>query len=164
VAHGTFYVHFTSKDDVLDELLGGFNDELAARLAPVLLESERAPLKTTVRRTAEIFLDYWNERRSFVDSYARRAAAGLDARALREGINPPMFALLHAAIQSRANERGAVGVDPALAAHALLAMWLRVGLQRMFNPSVTRKDAVDALVRMSVGAIDAYLTEPDKDV
>ncbi|MEI8258139.1 MAG: hypothetical protein WCJ30_20875, partial [Deltaproteobacteria bacterium] len=43
----------------------------------------------------------------------------------------------------------------ALAAQGLLAMWLRIGLQVLFGPKVSREDAVDTLTRMTLGAAKA---------
>jgi len=158
VAHGTFYVHFASKEGVLDELLEEFNAELVRRLRPVFEAVDGALLSTTVRRTAEVFLDYWQEDRAFVEAYAQRSAAGLSLTTLRDGVNPPMAGLLRGAIERAAALAGAVrAINFELVTQALLALWLRVGLQYLFNDAVSRQDAVDVLVRMSVGAIDAAI-------
>jgi len=146
VAHGTFYVHFPSKEALLDELLEEFNDGLAARLAPIVAGADPDDLVPLVGRVADVFLEYWNDRRGFVELYARRVTAGLTVEHLRDGINPPATALLVGALQ-----RLPGGVpEPDLVAHALLASWLRVGLQHLFG-DVARDRARRALVHITLG-------------
>ena len=157
VAHGTFYVHFANKDAVLDELLGEFNDAFVARLGPVFAVAASAPIASTVRATAEAFLDHWRRHRAFVECYAARSAAGLDVHNLRDGVNPPMARLIGASLRAAAARRGAIGGSWELVTHGLLAMWMRVGMQFLFNNDVSRDQAVDTLVAMSVGAIEAVL-------
>ena len=163
VAHGTFYVHFNNKAELLDELLVEFNDGLAARLSP-LFANPGAELVTTVRSTAEIFLDYWHDRRDFVECYAQRSATGIDPSSLRDGVNPPMFNLLRGALTMVAAGRGTAAGDWELITQGVLALWMRIGMQYLFNERVTRTSAVDTLVAMSIGAINATLpTIPDED-
>ncbi len=190
VAHGTFYVHFANKAELLDELLVEFNDGLAAKLEPVFTAATgpraHAPavdwLTDTVRTTAEIFLDYWHEQRDFIACYAQRlaspglassgrsspgaskSASGLDRETLRDGANPPMFALLSGALMTIAARAHADRHDLELVAHGLLAMWLRIGMQYLFNDRVTREGAIDALVRMSIGAVGAVLADADAPI
>ncbi len=158
VAHGTFYVHYENKSVLLDEILAEINTAFVARLAPVYESSDRN-VAGLVRATAEVFLDTWEEYRDFVECYAQRSAAGLDRESLRDGFNPPMAALLSTTFSNTAAERGVTGKNWELVTQALLGMWLRVGLQYVFNDRVTRADTLDTLVAMSAGAIAAVLPE-----
>lgn len=154
VAHGTFYVHFPSKEAVLDELLIDFNAGFVERIGPVLQPGAR--LGPMVRGAVEVFVDHWEEHRSFVAAYAERAASGLSPQEVRNGINPPMTNALCAALGALAKSRGVLEGDWDLVALTLLAMWMRVGLQYLFN-EVPRERAVDTLTTMTVGAIDAVM-------
>lgn len=149
VAHGTFYVHFESREAIADALLAEWNAALATRLARVVARD--SDVSSKVRSAARIFLAHLDEDRAFVAWYAERAASGLRVEALRDGINPPVFAVLASAIPG---ERGA------LAAHGLLALWLRVGLQYALAGTTSRRVAEDVLVRMTTGAIAALRPEP----
>lgn len=160
VAQGTFYVHFASKDAVLDELMADFNTEFAARLGPVFTAASSRAMAATVQATAETFLDHWQQHRAFVEACAHRSAGGLALTSMRDGVNPPMAALLRGALAAAAAELGASSHNLELLAHALLAMWLRVGLQYLFNPEVSRQDAIHVLVASSVGAVGAVLSGP----
>ena len=149
VAHGTFYIHYPSKEAVLDELLAELNAELAARLAPVL--GRAGGIEPAVRAAAGIFLDFCREHDRLVACYIERAAGGLDPAAFRDGINPPVAALLRAALSG-------AGPELDLVAHGLLAMWLRVALQHLAG-GASRASSVRILVAMTVGALRAVLDE-----
>jgi len=162
VAHGTFYVHFESKHALLDELLAEFNAALAERLAPVLGAASTVGIEHTVRRTARVFLEHWRSERWFVESYAQRAAAGLTVGALRDGINPPMLALLRAAFEGRSKALSAADVDADLVVHGLLALWLRVGLQVVLGEAGSAERAAETLTRMTVGALEGLLSSAEE--
>lgn len=162
VAHGTFYVHYENKAVLLDEILAEINSSFVARLAPVYESADRT-VAGLVRATAEVFLDTWEEYRDFVECYAQRSATGLDQQSLRDGFNPPMAALLRHTFSTTAAERGVTGRNWELVTQALLGMWLRVGLQYVFNDRVTRADALDTLVALSAGAIAGVLPETIDD-
>ncbi len=159
VAHGTFYVHFASKEAVLQELLQEFNEGLVSKLAPVFSITADAPLQAAVGAIAEVFLDHWQAEAAFVRCYAGRSAGGVDLGDLYAGVNPPMVRALGVALQAAAAHRGRQLVHGDLAIQALLALWLRVGLQHLFNDSVARDDARDTLVTLTVGAVSALLEQ-----
>jgi len=155
VAHGTFYVHFAAKEAVLDDLLAELNRELASRLAPVLAGLARAGLGATVHAAAEVFIDFCRQEEKLVACYLERAAGGLDPAAFREGVNPPVRALLSAALRAA----GRPEVDDQsldLVAHGLLAMWLRVALRHLFGGG-TRQVTVDLLTGMTLGVLRGVL-------
>jgi AcrR family transcriptional regulator len=159
VATGTFYVHFDSKEALVESLREDFNRALAERLAPILAAAAGRPPAEVVGEAARAFLDHWHEERAFVAAYVQRSGAGVSPEALRDGINPPAFDLLRQLIEQRLG----VGSDPvrvSLIAHGLLAIWLRIGLQYLFNEAVSRDAAVDVLVAMTLGAFASSLGEP----
>lgn len=153
VAHGTFYVHFAGKEALADELLAEFNAETARRVGARLASGS---VGERVRAGAEAFLGHWHEDAAMVRCYAERVGAGLELAALRDGVNPPAFELLHRLLTALAVERGVEG-DWRLLTHALLAMWLRLGLQSLFNEHVSRDAATRTLVTLSVASIEASL-------
>lgn len=145
VAHGTFYVHFESKEQLLDELLADFNQAFADALVARWAGLDPRDLPALVGATADAFLDHWSAHRAFIEVYAERAAGGLPAGSPREGINPPMMQLLSARLASVVDE-------PELVAHALLAMWLRLGLQ-FLGRDLPRTRVRATLVRLTLGAL-----------
>ena len=157
VAHGTFYVHFPSKEAAIEELLVEFNEGLAERLAPLLASARDRPLGDLVREAAELFLDYWLAHRSFVEAYAIRSGTGLDLASVRDGVNPPVLRLLRVALEGAAATRGSPAARWDLVAQGLLALWLRIGMQYLFGDAVTREEALETLVCTTTGAIAAVL-------
>lgn len=161
VATGTFYVHFTSKEEVVDEMLGAFNDDFAKRLEPVLLAaaSGEEALEGVVRRAAETMIDHWRKNRPLIELYVQRASSTGAIESLRDGVNPPMAALLRRALERAAGDNRQIHAE--LVTQGLLGMWLRIGLQCLFHRKVSRKDAVDTLVRLTVGATSAVLASTE---
>lgn len=155
VAHGTFYVHFDSREAIADALLAEVNATLATRLAPVLARAPKVSRAVTLRAVARTFLDLLDEDRAFVRGYAERAAQGLQTAAFTEGVNPPILAALAPVLGAEAG--GAPGGRLSLALHGLLALWLRVSLRYVLVPGVTRADAESVLVTLTTGALDALL-------
>ncbi|MBI2058949.1 MAG: TetR/AcrR family transcriptional regulator [Nitrospirae bacterium] len=162
VAHGTFYVHFSSKEQLIEELLQQFNAGLVERLRPIWSPGRPLDLRRTVRQTARAFLDYWADHRDLVHAYAQRAAAGLSVESLRDGINPPVAQFLIGALKSVAPDSKADHPSLELTAHALLSMWLRIGMQALFNPSVTRREAEDTLVRLTLGSLQSWMNPKNR--
>ena len=157
VAHGTFYVHFSSKEAVLEEVLADFNDGLVARLRPMWTEDIASGLELLVERTAITFLDYWSEGRDFVVVYAERMNAGVTLTQLRDGVNPEVAELLRAWLMEITPPDTSPLVEPSLLSQALLAMWMRVGMQYLFNEDISREQAARALVDMTLGALGRAL-------
>lgn len=159
VAHGTFYVHFSGVAAAADALLEGFNQSLASRLGPLLLEASPAgELEPIVRRAAGLFLDALDDDRALVRFYAERATSGLPPEALATGINPPALEAITAALVQRAERAGSARL--ALVAHGLLALWLRVGLRYALEGGVLRGDALEVLVALTTGALSSFDASP----
>ncbi|MCP4868560.1 MAG: TetR/AcrR family transcriptional regulator [Proteobacteria bacterium] len=158
VAHGTFYVHFATKEVLLDELLAEFNGGLATHLAPLWAGAGGMPLAELVETTAGLFLDHWGEHRGFVEIYARRVATGLALEQLRDGLNPPAADLLTSALVQLASDQSLP--EPELIAQGLLAAWLRIGMQHLFGEGVGRARATAALTHITLGALTPLKDRP----
>ncbi len=160
VAHGTFYVHFDTKETLADELLADFNAALEARLRPIWAGAKGGTVESRVRRTAVAFLDHWHAERAFVRAYAQRLGGAPRLETLRDGVNPPAVQLVTALLESLVGSDARSAARVALASQGLLALWLRIGLQVLFGPEVAREDAVDTLTRMTLGAAKALRAKP----
>jgi AcrR family transcriptional regulator len=157
VAHGTFYVHFPGKEQLTDELLAEFNQALLARLERVWSLSAGAPLAARVRRLAEACLGRWARERELLAAVAERAGSTAALTTLKDGVSPPAAAFLLARLRAVAEASGIALADAELIAHALLGMWMRVGVRYVFGPRTSRRSAVDVLARMSLGALAGVL-------
>ena len=149
VAKGTFYVHFETKDQILDAILVDFNEALVAALMPVWSERAQRGARATLERVADVFLDHWQANRAFVRAYAERTAVGINLEALQFGINPPMQVFLRAALSEGAKRRGYTDTTMELLIQALLAAWMRLGLQALFNPAASRRAVRQALMEIT---------------
>jgi AcrR family transcriptional regulator len=153
VAQGTFYVHFPSKEDVLEELLQDFNVELVELVQPKWPGGVPADGEALVRSIARAFFRHWRRNRGLVAAYAERAALGTSLERLRDGANPPMLDFLTRSLVAAGEVVGGVAVRADLVTQGLLALWLRIGLQVLFNDSVREEDAQEVLVKMTLGAL-----------
>lgn len=154
VATGTFYVHFPNKEALLDEVFIEFNERQAERIGAVWQGGMDTP-SDTLRRVAGAVLDAWMAERRLLEAFVRRAATSSSLGALRDGINPPVAAYLSQAISAFAASRGAEIAHPGLITQAVLGMWMRVALQYLFNPEISRDAAVETLTTMTLGAVSA---------
>lgn len=162
VAQGTLYVHFASKEAILDELLAELDAELVARLATAwsALSSGapggRAPdLAARVRTLAGECLAVWHDHRELLRAFADRATLGLDVRRLHDGVSPGAARWVHALLERAAGELGLAVSHPELVGHALLGMWMRVGLFSLFDETVSRAELAELLTRLTLGALGA---------
>lgn len=158
VAKGTFYVHFTDKEALLDSVLAEFVERLAEAVRPVLLGASRAPLEHTVEHAARAAVRLFREEHVFVRAYAERTATGLDPDALPFGLNPPAQMMLATALASRAE--ATLPVDADLVVHGVLGLWLRLLLQPVFRPELDDESVVRALTLLTVGALENVLAPP----
>ncbi len=159
VAHGTFYVHFRDKAEVLDALLADFNAALVEKLQAAWSPRAAADPEALAKRLAAICLDHWASDRELVLAFAQRAGLDGSVASLRDGINPPVAAFLTERLRELAAVSGSPLEDAELVAQALLGLWTRIGLKYLFGEDLTRKRAVDTLARMSVGALAAMLPD-----
>lgn len=150
VAHGTFYVHFESKEALLDDLLTAFNAAFVAKLEQAW-PADAEP-HAVARALAGVCLDHWNAERGLVAAFAERAGVDGSLAGLRDGISPPVAAFLAA----RLRELGSDLPDAELIAQGVLGLWTRVGLQYLFGDT-PRQRAIDTLAAMSVGALSAVI-------
>jgi AcrR family transcriptional regulator len=155
VAKGTFYVHYTDKEALLDGVLSEFVGRLAEVIRPVLAHASRAPLATTVENAARAAVGLFREEHVFVRAYAERTASGLDPEALPFGLNAPAQMMLATALAARAH--AVMPVDADLVVHGVLGLWLRLLLQPVFRPELDDDAVVRALTVLTVGALDAVL-------
>ncbi len=161
VAHGTFYVHFQSKEALLEECLNEFNEGLVGRLLPIWQAGSVDEREQLIRDIAGAMLDYWSERSDFVLVYAQRINTGVGLNELRDGINPPVASMLELWLDDVVGDRSRDAVSTRLVGQALLAMWVRVVLQYLFSEAVDRAAAVETLVAMTDGAINSLLRGND---
>lgn len=160
VAKGTFYVHFTDKESLLDGVLTDFIARLAEVVRPVLSVASRAPLEYTVEHAARASVALFREERVFVRAYAERTASGLDPEALPFGLNPAAQMMLATALASRAQSQ--LPVDADLVVHGVLGLWLRLLLQPVFRPELDDESVVRALTLLTVGALEGVLSPPNR--
>jgi AcrR family transcriptional regulator len=157
VAHGTFYVHFTSKDALLDELWTEFDRSLELELEPLLATGLSRPREAVLTEIAGICLDHWAAHRGLLRALAERAAARSDLHLLRDGVSPS----LATRVTKLLTDLGAGGPEMGLVAQGLLGMWMRIGLLYVFADTErpSREQAVRALVSSTIGVLEPLISK-----
>jgi len=153
VAHGTFYVHFQTKEQLTDELLVELNQHLVERLEKTWQKHASEPPPVLVQELAETCLDVWTRERELLAAFAERAGAAERLATLRDGISPPVADFLVARLRALGGEVE----DAELVTQALLGMWMRIGLRYVFGPRIPKKTAAALLARLSLGALGAVV-------
>lgn len=155
VAHGTFYVHFQTKEQLTDELVVEFNQALRERLERTWKKHESEPPAAQIRELAETCLEHWTRERELLVAFAERAASSGSLDTLREGVSPPVVGF----VVERVAALGPLDadVDFELVAHALLGMWLRVGLRYVFGPRIGKRAAAELLAKLTLGALSGVV-------
>ena len=76
-----------------------------------------------------------------------------DERRLHDGVSPGAARWVRQLLERAASELGVTIPYPALVGHALLGLWMRVGLFSLFDDTVPRGELAELLTRLSLGAI-----------
>lgn len=150
VARGTFYVHFKNIPELLDDLLESFGEGLISTMVGL----PRGTLHELLRESSGRFLDYYSANRVLVEAlWLRTAERGIADAAF--GTSPLISGAMQSALLQLAPK--ATDMELNLATQALLALWLRIGLQYIYRAELERDEAVRAIVELSVGALGNYL-------
>ena len=155
VAHGTFYVHFDDKGQLLDEILNDFNASLVRRLERTWPERAPDQPQDLAKKLARVCLDAWQADRELVLAFAERAGVDGAVTALRDGISPPIARFLADRLSAFG---GGNAAEAELVAQALLGLWTRVGLQYLFGQGPNKKRTVELLAQLSVGAVSSVFS------
>ncbi|MFN7952756.1 MAG: helix-turn-helix domain-containing protein [bacterium] len=166
VAAGTLYVHFPSKEALLDELLDELDRELVASLEGAWrvdpARDASTALESRVRAVALACLEVWHTHRELLRSFAERATLGIDVRRIHDGVSPGAARWLTERLRTAAPLLGGSIPRAELVAQALLGLWLRVGLASLFDPSPPRAELAELLTRLSLGALQGVLEFPHR--
>ncbi len=166
VATGTFYVHFKSKEEILTKELQYFNTSLAEKFSQLDLGgvypdaanknlTDLSQYQPILEQIAGIFLDHWQSNHAFVRAYSEIAGSSTTIENLRDGINPPMENFVHSLLGT-VLASFSPSTSPQrlhLVTQAILAIWLRLGLQYVFGPQVNRQEVVGTLVYGTIGLV-----------
>ena len=115
-SHGTFYLYFSSKDDLFEHLVAEVSSELgdATRSLPEIRDNAagRAALEEWLRSFVELYRRYGPLIRSWTDAESPDGASGL----------PDLLGTIAGALTDRVRARRSKQFDPEVAALACVAM------------------------------------------
>jgi len=155
VAHGTFYVHFKDKGELLDALLDDFNEELLKKCRPLFEGVSLSPEKTyiLIPKLCDLILTHMEQNKSFVSIYVLRMTKGASVKELREGINPKVvgfFSEIMGSIFKLEKFEGIVLIQ------GILALWMRVILQYFDGGPLSRDRTLEILQKSTIGVLSNF--------
>lgn len=157
VAHGTFYVHFESKEELIRKFVEEFNAELRAEIRAIFEREMPANPARTLYFVVETFFKKIEEHRSFVTAFAEHYGQSMPFEWMSEGFNKPAVEFLADSLVKIREIAGGKDFDPLMLAHALLSMWARLGFRFALDDKADRK-AYAAMVReASIGVLSRFI-------
>ena len=158
VAHGTFYVHFKSKNElvglIVDDLLSAIREDLSGAWTSEGLDDPVG----LVSRMGELYLRRIEGERALILALGG-SGDSLPLGWMKDGVNPPLVADVSSRLAGLLGALGREDLDHELVAHALLAMWARVGFRHAVSPLQARDSTVSLLAEMTVGALSRVVPE-----
>jgi AcrR family transcriptional regulator len=157
ISRATFYRYFDGKDEVFDALIEMMSAEVLAtaeHLGAVTPDDQgRATISNWIRDLVEI-TERWG---TVVDEVVRPQENASDARS-RAVLLTARFADILAA---RFTDGGVEGIDPQMAALAIIAMTERMAHQiRTWNIEIDRQQVIDSLATLSMKMLHPWMPLP----
>jgi AcrR family transcriptional regulator len=150
---GALYVHFESRDALIDGLIDELQDALIAQLKTALLAIEKPSTPAAIRRLATSFVEAFDDLRPFVALYASHVARSTSTEALRgSGAAAPLVQMVNATLGSLPSK--ATSTDRPLLAAALVSLWRAAALSQTARPA---SDAV--VIASSLASLTLALVE-----
>ncbi len=159
VAHGTFYVHFENKNELVRLLINDFNKLLFEKVISAFEENTGNSTTIDLKAIAEIYLNQLRENKNFIRIYVQKYGISLPIDTLYEGFNPPMVTLIAREIDRVAKRDEVEELDSLMLSHAILSMWLRVGIRHVLTEGTEDKSAtVSMLCRLTESVLNEFLS------
>ncbi len=154
VARGTFYFHFEDKEAILEDILQDYNGYLLKTLSRILKDSNGYYGQKILKQIANEVITFLETNTVFIHVYLEQMTSGRNVKRVRDGVNPELENMLTIFFI----EQGSCDQTTAkLLTHALMSMWMRIGLQYTLSNNLDRNKAIEAIVKLSAGAIKSYV-------
>ncbi|MCA9771868.1 MAG: TetR/AcrR family transcriptional regulator [Myxococcales bacterium] len=167
LSHAALYLHFDNKETLFGELVSDASTELTERLEPVFKRLGSASPVELVREGGDTILRFYEKRRTFFRAFLLGSNPALTLRGLRGDTNPELRGVFAKVLETYVASQGGKLKDPDGAANALMAIWIRLGLDYLFDeerkPTKARRQQVlDLLVQLTAGAVAGLIQDPEK--
>ena len=154
VARGTFYFHFEDKEAILEDILQDYNRFLVKTLSSILKKFNNHGGRKILEQIADEVITFLETNTVFIHVYLEQMTSGKNVKRVRDGVNPELESMLTIFFV----EQGSCDQTTAkLLTHSLMSMWMRVGLQYTLSSNLSRSKAIEAIVKISAGAIKSYV-------
>jgi AcrR family transcriptional regulator len=156
VAHGTFYVHFKSKEELIDLLIEQFNERIRNDIILIWEKERSATPKEILRKMVVVFLDSIRNEQRMIEALGKKYGDSLPLHWIKDGVNPPMVSYVIQRFGAISELAPDSDFDPQLLAHAVLSMWARIGFRYGLAENPDRKLTVKMLTEMTAALVALY--------
>ena len=164
VAHGTFYVHFESKEEIIDQELKEFNESMVKEFMLFIASVENIRTDEIVSGLLDIYFKNLIEQKKRVIVIAEKILKNLSIENVRDGVNHPAFLFLNNLFNHVANSKSLDLENIPYLTHAILAMWLRISFQGVFNSDANIEQSKNVLRLLTLNAIETLLPGISEEV
>ena len=159
VAHGTFYVHFQSKDDLIHLLVDRINGRIRRDIQAIWEQPIPDRPRDALIRMAQVYLDHLWQERLLIQAFGKKYGDSLPLAWIREGVNPPLVDFVGRRFSQISSGSEGPAVDRVMIIHAILAIWTRLGFRYAADPQPNREAAVLTVVECTIGVLSRFLPE-----
>lgn len=156
VAVGTFYMHFESKDQLVDSLVEEMNQGLAVAMLNALKATPPPKTRALVRELAKVVVGYWSEHERSIPLLTNYHARHADEEMLRLGANKNVVQLVRGLVHAFP-KKIELKATPEWLVTALVSMWRATGMHGTTLDAKGRARAVDHLAQGTEMLLDGFV-------
>lgn len=154
IAAGTFYVHFASRDALVDHVVERANASLAESMMAIASEDSPQSLRAAIERFAEVFAQYWVDHDALAPLFADHIARHPSPERLRIGAAEQVAGMVRRIIQTLPPD--ALRADPEFIVSTLFGAWRAFGLLVGKVDLEQRTRMTVDLARTTAAVVDAF--------
>jgi AcrR family transcriptional regulator len=157
VAHGTFYVHFDSKETLIRKLVEEYNAELRTEITAIYQREMPGNPAKVLYLVVETFFKKIDEHRPFVKAFAEHYGQSMPFEWISEGFNKPAVEFLAESLVKVREIAGGKEFDALMLAHSLLSMWARLGFRFALDTKADLREYSHMVRESSIGVISRFI-------
>lgn len=151
---GALYVHFRSRDALVDAVIGTLQEEAIASLRATLASTDEPDVNKAIHRVAECYVTLLRDVRPYFALMATQSARTMTADVLRVGgAAAPLLQMINATIASLTASVEVRG-DVALLAGGIASLWRGAALSYAVRPVTDERVIAASLADMTIAVLE----------
>jgi hypothetical protein len=160
VAPGTFYVHFSNKEEILKELIEDFNSVVKKSVISNWPKFLTNNFKAILESVADTYIKELNGQRDLLIILSGTNEVSLPIKLLSEGINPKLRYFVSKKIKSISSSDKISSDYIDYVVHALASVWIGVGVKYALSENKLKSEEVKKiLVGSTIGIVTQLVSQ-----